>query len=93
MKPNQILEKAETVGQFDAPEDLATDGKALYLADGTAILWDLADAKFPQHFVIKMWKDFPLNIARCKRIGVLAETYRVEPFAYIAHGKDITPAG
>jgi len=38
LKPNQILEKAETVLQFDAPEDLATDGKTLYIADGTAIL-------------------------------------------------------
>jgi hypothetical protein len=38
LKPNQILERAETVGQFDAPEDLATDGKALYIADGAAIL-------------------------------------------------------
>ena len=37
LKPNQILEKAETVAQFDAPEDLATDGKALYIADGAAI--------------------------------------------------------
>ena len=34
LKPNQILEKAEIVAQFDAPEDLATDGKALYIADG-----------------------------------------------------------
>lgn len=38
LKPNQILEKAETIGQFDAPEDLATDGKALYVADGTTLL-------------------------------------------------------
>ncbi len=38
LKPNQILEKAETIGQFEAPEDIATDGKALYIADGTAIL-------------------------------------------------------
>jgi hypothetical protein len=38
LKPNQILAKAETIGQFDAPEDLATDGNALYIADGTAIL-------------------------------------------------------
>src|ERR1700733_11279082 len=37
LKPNQILEKAETVGQFEAPEDLATDGKALYIADGAAL--------------------------------------------------------
>jgi sugar lactone lactonase YvrE len=38
LKPNQILEKAETIGQFEAPEDLATDGTTLYIADGTAIL-------------------------------------------------------
>ena len=38
LKPNQILEKAETIAQFDAPEDLATDGKVLYLADGATIL-------------------------------------------------------
>lgn len=38
LKPNQILENAEIVAQFDAPEDLATDGKALYIADGAVIL-------------------------------------------------------
>lgn len=38
LKPNQILEKAETIGQFEAPEDLATDGTVLYIADGPAIL-------------------------------------------------------
>jgi sugar lactone lactonase YvrE len=38
LKPNQILEKAETIGQFEAPEDLATDGNVLYIADGPAIL-------------------------------------------------------
>jgi sugar lactone lactonase YvrE len=37
LKPNQILEKAETAGQFDAAEDIATDGKAIYIADGVAI--------------------------------------------------------
>jgi hypothetical protein len=37
LKANQILEKAETIGQLDAPEDLATDGKALYIADGAAV--------------------------------------------------------
>jgi hypothetical protein len=38
LKPNQILEKAETIGQFEAPEDLATDGTTLYIADGAAVL-------------------------------------------------------
>jgi len=37
LKPNQMLEKAETLGQFEAPEDLATDGHTLYLADGAVI--------------------------------------------------------
>ena len=38
LKPNQILEHAETVASFDAPEDLATDGKTVYIANGCAIL-------------------------------------------------------
>jgi hypothetical protein len=38
LKPNQLLEKAETVASFYAPEDLATDGKAVYIADGAAVL-------------------------------------------------------
>ena len=37
LKPNQILEKAETAGQFEAPEDIATDGNAIYIADGMTI--------------------------------------------------------
>lgn len=37
LKPNQILERAETVASFDAPEDLATDGKTVYIANGSAI--------------------------------------------------------
>jgi hypothetical protein len=38
LKPNQLLEKAETVASFYAPEDLITDGKTVYIADGAAIL-------------------------------------------------------
>jgi len=37
LKPNQILEQAETLAQLEGPEDLATDGKALYIADGQVI--------------------------------------------------------
>jgi hypothetical protein len=37
LKPNQLLEKAETVASFYAPEDLATDGNAVYVADGATI--------------------------------------------------------
>jgi hypothetical protein len=38
LKPNQVLEKAETVASFYAPEDLTTDGKTIYIADGAALL-------------------------------------------------------
>jgi hypothetical protein len=37
LRPNQFLEKAETVASFHAPEDLMTDGKAVYIADGAAV--------------------------------------------------------
>lgn len=38
LKPNQRLETAETVLECAAPEDLATDGSNLYLADGTRLM-------------------------------------------------------
>jgi hypothetical protein len=37
LKPNQILENAEIAGKFEQPEDIATDGKSIYIADGMAI--------------------------------------------------------
>jgi hypothetical protein len=51
LKPNQILEKAEKLAPFEAPEDLATDGKALYIADGQVIRrLDGADVTELRHF-------------------------------------------
>jgi hypothetical protein len=38
LKANQKLEEAETLLECDAPEDLATDGTALLLADGLRLL-------------------------------------------------------
>jgi len=37
LKPNQLLERAEVVGEFAEPEDLARIGDALYLADGSVL--------------------------------------------------------
>jgi Strictosidine synthase len=37
LKPNQALERAETLLECDAPEDLATDGAKVYLADGASL--------------------------------------------------------
>jgi hypothetical protein len=38
LKPNQILEQAETFAELEAPEDLATDGNSLFVADGDCVL-------------------------------------------------------
>ncbi len=38
LKPNQKLEQAETIFECAAPEDLATDGVSVFLADGSRIL-------------------------------------------------------
>ena len=37
LKPNQALERAETLLECDAPEELATDGPNVYLADGAGL--------------------------------------------------------
>jgi len=37
LKPNQALERAETLFECDAPEDLATDGISIYLGDGASL--------------------------------------------------------
>jgi hypothetical protein len=37
LKPNQLLETAEVLAELDAPEDLATDGAALFVADGSRV--------------------------------------------------------
>ena len=38
LKPNQKLEAATTLLECEAPEDLATDGRNLYVADGRRLL-------------------------------------------------------
>ncbi|WP_256805598.1 hypothetical protein [Bradyrhizobium sp. Bra64] len=38
LKPNQKLESAETLLTCEAPEDLATDGSNLYIADGQRLM-------------------------------------------------------
>lgn len=38
LKPNQLLENAEVVAQFDAADDIASDGQALLVSDGGRVL-------------------------------------------------------
>lgn len=44
LKPNRWLEEAEVFTELAAPEDLATDGKALFVADGKRV-WRYANGK------------------------------------------------
>ncbi len=37
LKPNQALERAETLFQCDAPEELASNGTDVYFADGASL--------------------------------------------------------
>ena len=38
LKPNQLLEEADTFAELESPEDLSTDGSSLFVADGNRVL-------------------------------------------------------
>ena len=38
LKSNRLIEDAEVVAEFDAPEDLASDGTSLFVSDGARVL-------------------------------------------------------
>src|SRR5262245_47558145 len=38
LRSNRLIEDAEVVAEFDAPEDLASDGRSLLIADGARVL-------------------------------------------------------
>ena len=38
LRSNRLIEDAEVVAQLDAPEDLASDGRSLFVADGARVL-------------------------------------------------------
>jgi len=38
LKSNRLIEDAEVVAEFEAPEDLASDGRSLFVADGARVL-------------------------------------------------------
>ena len=48
LKSNNILEEAATFAALEAPEDLATDGRSLFVADGGTVLrYEPGDAPSP----------------------------------------------
>ena len=67
LKPNQKLEQAETIFECAAPEDLATDGTNLFLADGARLLrLDGGAGSEIRSF------DRPISALACMRDGGLA---------------------
>jgi hypothetical protein len=67
LKPNQKLEEAELLLECAAPEDLATDGANLYLADGPMLLRLERDAATE----IRAF-DRPISALACMAGGALA---------------------
>jgi hypothetical protein len=50
LKSNRLLEDAEVVAELDAPEDLASDGGALFVADGARVVrFDGARTRAGEH--------------------------------------------
>lgn len=43
LKSNRIIEDAKVLATLDAPEDLATDGRAVFVADGSSVRQIMAD--------------------------------------------------
>jgi Strictosidine synthase len=67
LKPNRLLEEAEVFAELAEPEDLATDGKALFIADGNR-LWRHADHELAQIATFEQ----PVTALCCLPGGALA---------------------
>jgi hypothetical protein len=67
LKPNQALERAETLLECEAPEELATDGANVYLADGPS----LARIKGNGAIIIREF-DKPITALACLPGGGIA---------------------
>lgn len=79
LKPNQLLETAPVAATFDAPEDLATDGKAVFVADGAAVL--------------RMGGGAPVEVARFERTVSALCCLRDGGLAVALAGGEITVSG
>lgn len=71
LKSNNLLEDAPVFASLEAPEDLATDGNALFVADGSAVLrYDAAINSASAHEVQRF--DRPVTALACLPNGGLA---------------------
>ena len=87
LKPNQILEQAQIVCQADAPEDLASDGERLYLADGPRLMCiDGGKATAVRVF------DAPITALACLPGGRLAVALRGRELRVYASPEAAAPA-
>jgi hypothetical protein len=68
LKSNRLIEDAEIVAQLDAPEDLACDGRSLWVADGARVLrFEGVGAPAVEHAF-----DRPISALACLPAGGLA---------------------
>ncbi|HXT09193.1 MAG TPA: hypothetical protein VN715_19930 [Roseiarcus sp.] len=67
LKPNQALERAEILAELEAPEDLATDGATLFVADGPRLArWEAQKLATVRVF------DRPITALACLPGGAIA---------------------
>jgi hypothetical protein len=93
LKPNQKLEAAETIFECAAPEDLTTDGRAIFLADGRRLLRLDGDAatdmrSFDQSIsALAVLPDGHLAVALAGReVRVFSEPSAANPYVVFATG-------
>ncbi|WP_417267634.1 hypothetical protein [Celeribacter baekdonensis] len=67
LKPNRALDQAQTLFDCEAPEDLATDGRTLYLADGNKLTQIVSD----KPVTIREF-DQPISALACCPDGAIA---------------------
>jgi sugar lactone lactonase YvrE len=73
LKSNNLLEEAAAFASLEAPEDLATDGRSLYVADGAAVLrYDVSTAGADRGATESQRFDRPVTALACLADGGLA---------------------
>lgn len=68
LQPNRALDEAEVVAQLHAPEDLATDGESLFVADGNLVRRLGPDLEWRVHASFSA----PVTAIACRGAGGLA---------------------
>ena len=91
LKPNQLLETASVIAELDAPEDLATDGEAVFVANAEAVL-RLATARTRRDRALRADSHRALLPAGWRGCG-RARGQRVAPFRWRPRWQALGHAG